>query len=70
MSRIHAGRGLPWDALSGDLHPSVHVTLLRSEHGPVFYAGVAGALLVLMQLMLPCSTCHNAEFEQFGAVLT
>ena len=38
-----AGRGLPWDALAGGLDPSVHVTLLRSEHGPVFYAGMSGA---------------------------
>jgi hypothetical protein len=38
------GRGMPWDALAGDLEASVLVALLCANHGPPFYAGIAGTV--------------------------
>jgi hypothetical protein len=37
-----AGVGMPWEALEGDLEPSVRVALMRAEGGHLF-AGMCGA---------------------------
>jgi hypothetical protein len=62
-SQERAGPGLPWQALDAALEPSVHLALVRDDHGPVFLASITGTAQPA-EVMDWLSTWSDAELQE------